>query len=360
MAGSFCDRCGERLRAGARFCAGCGAKVEVRPDQPSVMHGSGISLPRLEPLVPNLLQERESRGEQVAPWGLTTKDLDHFVSSSLVNAVMDTSYLLIGFSAEDCIWLPISKITGLRGMTVQAAAMITYHIDEEALEPFCLPELLRDEAAIDVMEAFLKVLLEKPCVRVNIALKFHPVDYGNLAAEITGHWATVVNDQGVNDIRAILKMPFPGKVLKKRLSDHEAVVQQILDAAVHDGSGSEEAREAAELFKQILRNLRTVVKQMPDGEADHMYCVASVSEGETAQPTVQADLTPGERKPPARLDFNRRITRLFKSGSGVLLKSRPTKIASGRPLRSSLLQDIRREFGRDVANRVKGQLRSTR
>jgi hypothetical protein len=360
MADSFCNQCGTRLRAGARFCAGCGARVDFVPDAPSVMRGSGVTLPRLEPFVPNVLRDRESREEQVAPWGLTTKDLDHFVSCSLVNAVMDTCLLLVRDSSRSSVWMPISKIPNMEGLSVVAAAMVVYHVGEEAIEPFCLPELLRDETANDVCEAFLEAVLEKPYVAVNITLQFRPVDYGDLAAEITGHWATVKNDQGINEIRAILQMTFPGKVLKKRLSEHEVVLQQILDAAAQDDPGSETGQGVAELLKQILRNLRTLIQKMPDGKADHMYCAAAVAEGEVGQPTVQADLTSAERRPPARLDLNRRITRVFQSRSGVLIKNRPAKITAAPSIRTSILQDIRRGLGREVSGQVKGHLRADR
>jgi len=357
---SFCNQCGERLKAGARFCAGCGASVQALPDTPGMMRGSGVPLPELEPLGSGLLRDRAPREEQVAPWGLTTRDLDHFVAGSLPNAVMDTCLLLVRDASGSSVWVPISKIGSMEGLSIVAAAMTVYHVGEEAVEPFCLPEFLRDETAGDLFGAFLEAILEKPFVILNITVQFRPVDYGNQAAEITGHWATVTNDQGVNDIRAILQMPFPGKVLKKRLSEHEAVLKQLAEEAAQQGSGSEEAQTAAELFNEILRNLRTVISRMPDGKVDHIHCVASVTEGEAGQPTVQADLAPAERRKPARLDLNRRVARVLRSRSAVLLKSRPPKIAAAGSIRSSLLQDIRRELKRDAGGRVRGDLRADR
>jgi hypothetical protein len=359
MADNYCTQCGERLRPEARFCPRCGAKVEPFADEPGVLHGFQASRSRLEPLSAGFLRESESREENVAPWGLTTKDLDYLVACSLASAVMDTSLLLVRDSKGIARWMPLNKMQSMQGLDVEALAIVDYHIGDSP-EPFCLPGFLRDDASSEVWGTFLASSLVKPFVNISISLQFRPVDYGDLTGEITGKWATVVNDQGVNDVRAILQMPFSGQVLKQRLQEQEAALQGILETDGQDDPASDESDIAEQMFGPILTNLRAVLKLIPDGDVDHMYCVASVIEAGQDQSAIQSDPPPDAKSLPSRRDLSKRISKALKAGNPGLFKRKPARFTAARPLRNPLLRGMGRGWGHEASGRVRGYLRSDR
>ena len=140
---------------------------------------------------------------------------------------------------------------------------------------------------------------------------------------MTGRWITCIDENQMRDIRVILPCPLSGSMLKHRCRAHELWAEELLKE-VKDA-------ELKALLNRVLDGMRAVQKQIPDGLAHHMYCVAYYTQNKKCLDTVLFEEEREKAEPAALLPHA--------APKGMLALGRDTLISGGSPsktLRASL------------------------
>jgi hypothetical protein len=202
---------------------------------------------------------------------------------------------------------------------------------------------------------------EGPFLDISISPVFRPANYGSMDNTLRGKWATAQNDQGKNDVRAILQMPWSGPFLRQRLMKHAGeVAYDIRYAKEHPDKEMDDRQyqQYINWLEAILSRLRRIVKQIPDGPPDHIFCVGSVSYRDQARHTVVSEsedkYSAGELRP-------RNILMAMKESGrrgGGILGTTPLSAWKPGPVPSPHFRLVEQIPGRSSATLINNRLRT--
>jgi hypothetical protein len=319
MSANFCTNCGQRLQQPARYCDNCGAPIEnLAPSESSSPARQTLKsgLAGLGLQVPKLFSEPEARETDTRPWGLNLETLKLLLGCSVMNAPLDTGFLIDYNEERKRIkWTPLFFIDSLPGLKVEACAKVTYYILDA--EYTYIADESRSALVKGVFEAYEEAQ-KHPVCNLDITICFKSRNYGQLGEDITGKWVTCVDENEVCDIRTILQFPLSGLIVKQRLRDHEHWVSEVL-THVKDA-------QLQTVLNQVLASMRSAQKQVPDGFAHHMYCVAYYAHNNKSLDTVLCE-EEWEKTEPAGL-----LARTPQRGLQTL--KREALLSGGRPPKS--------------------------
>ena len=93
----------------------------------------------------------------------------------------------------------------------------------------------------------------------------------------------------MRDVRADLQFPLSGSMMKQRLREHErwaaAVLAHVKDAQLQT------------VLNRVIASMRAAQKQIPDGFAHHMHCVAYYTQNNKTLDTVLIKEEPEQAEP---------------------------------------------------------------
>jgi hypothetical protein len=284
MPTTYCAKCGQRLHLEARFCDSCGepirrtpaAQIPLQADNNLASASAGNQLRE-----PGIRDESETQG--ASEWGISVLTLNDLIGLSFLGAPLDTEMLLVTNEEEDwCQFMPLALIENLQGLKVEDAAMVVYFFDDvEAGEDFRWAlDHVRNFVPDDVAAAFLE-MKETSYLLIRIHLFFKPRGFEQQAAQYTGKWATVLNSAGRNDVRLVTQLSLSGWMLKRRMAEHEIWLSDYI-------SDTEDAEER-NTWHEVLRDLRSVMKKVPDGFVSAAYCIGTVIGNGKSESTVLSD-----------------------------------------------------------------------
>jgi hypothetical protein len=242
-------------------------------------------------MVPGLLRDRESAPAPEETYAVCPADLNRLMDCSQMNSVMDTAFMLVCLKGQR-EWISLAFIYDIEKCEIQGYASVRYVLDQD-VSPFCLPDPSR--MRLLELEPWLKHLhgwKKGPLLEVTISPVFKPTSYGSKESALRGKWAMTKNEQGVNDVRAILQMPWSNAVLKQRLIKHEGELEHDIQYAKEHPDGRMDDRDHKNYINWLettRSRLRDTVKQWPAVPPDHIFCVASVSCSEKAKHTVVSE-----------------------------------------------------------------------
>ncbi len=319
MSANFCTNCGQRLAQPTRYCDNCGAPIEnLVPSESSSPARQTLrsGLAGLELQVPKLFREPEAQETDTRPWGVNITSLNILLGCSVVNAPLDTGFLVYSNEEKDRIkWTPLFFIDSLQGLKVEACAKVTYYILDA--EYSYITDESRSALVKGVFEAYEEAQ-KHPVCNLDIHICFKSRNYGQLGEDITGKWVTCIDEHEVRDIRTILQFPLSGLMIKQRLRDHEHWVSEVL-THVKDA-------QLQTVLNQVLASMRSAQKQVPDGFAHHMVCVAYYTQNNKSLHTVLCE-EEWEETEPAGL-----LARAPQRGLQTL--RREAMLSGGRPPKS--------------------------
>jgi hypothetical protein len=122
---------------------------------------------------------------------------------------------------------------------------------------------------------------ETSYLSIRIHLFFKPRGFEPQAAQYTGKWATVLNSAGRNDVRLVTQLSLSGWMLKRRMAEHEIWLSNYI-------ADTEDAEER-NTWNEVLRDLRSVMKKVPDGFVSAAYCIGTVIGNGKSESTVLSD-----------------------------------------------------------------------
>jgi len=296
MSVNFCTKCGQRLQHPARFCDNCGTPVEDtgRGESPSAVRqpltsgsaGLGFEIPRL--FRDSTAQETDTR-----PWGINTFELKTMLSCSLLDAPLDTGFLLCKRpDRELCKLVPLFYVDGMQGLKVLGCSNVSYYIDDA--EYTYVADESRSALAKGVSEAYIAAQKDPVC-RMNVYIHFKPREEDSKADFLQGRWATCIDQNDMRDVRANLQLPLSGLMLKQRLREHERWASAIL-ARVRDA-------QLQAILNRVVTSMRAAQQRIPDGFAHDIHCVAYYTHNRECQNTVLIAEEPEQAEPaglPAR------------------------------------------------------------
>ena len=285
MAGCFCTDCGERLPGGVRFCPNCGSSAAAAVYDKviaSVKDADWEARLGVKLRTPVAIRDPGAQ-EEKRSWGVSVKDLNDLLACSLMNAPMDTEFLILLNEQQHWIkWTPLVFIENMQGLKASGHGSALYGLGDQSQSP-SVCDHFRSLVISEARDAFINIR-ETPGLCLELYPFFKPMDYGQLDHEIRGRWVTTVDDQRNFDIVSVLPLPLSGWTMKQRLLQHETVIKKWIastdDRALKDG------------LNNLLNVLQSVVKQTPDGLADHMLCRAHVIENGQVQSTALSDEEP--------------------------------------------------------------------
>jgi hypothetical protein len=281
MSANFCTKCGQPLELPARFCGNCGAPVEDKGQGESAAVFRQMQKPGLAGLgiqAPKLFRGSGAR-ETDTRWGVDTVTLNKLLCCSLMNAPLDMGFLFChNQETEGKKWIPLHFIESLDELDVEGRAWVRYYFAElEEMGGNYVSDDGRSALAEGVKEAYQETT-EDPTCKIDIHICFQPRNEGKIGEEIAGKWTTLADENNLRDVRANLQFPLSGSMMKQRFGDHERWLSQTI-------SDSEDAKRR-EILTKCLANLRAFVKQIPDGFAHHMQCIAYYADSDNIFDTV--------------------------------------------------------------------------
>ena len=279
MSANFCTNCGQGLQQPTRYCDNCGAPIEnLAPSESSSPARQTLrsGLAGLGLQVPKLFRETGDPETDTRPWALDFMTLNALFGCSVMNAPLDTGFLIY-FNEEKqrYKWTPLFYLDSLQGLKVVACAKVGYYILDA--EYSYVPDESRSALARGVMEAYVDAH-KHPVCNLSIIICFQPRNYGQLGEDITGRWVTCTDENKVRDIRILLQLPLSGFLIKQRLRDHEHWISETLKHVKDTQLQSQ--------LNRAIASLRATQKQIPDGFAHHIYCVAFYTHDNKALDTV--------------------------------------------------------------------------
>lgn len=290
MSANFCTNCGQRLQRPVRFCDKCGTPVEdTGPGESSsaVRQPLKSGLAGLDFQVAKLFREPGVQETDTRPWGINLFALKTLLGCSFADAPLDTGFLVYHSQEEEsCKLAPLYFIDSLQGMKVEGCADVSYYIADA--EFTYVTDDSRSALAKGVSEAYREAQ-KRPVCHMNVYVYFKPRNEGQLGEELQGKWATCVDEHDVRDVRADLQLSLSGSMMKQRLREHErwavAVLAHVKDAQVQT------------VLNRVIASVRAAQKQIPDGFAHHMHCVAYYTQNNKTLDTVLIKEEPEQAEP---------------------------------------------------------------
>ncbi len=343
----YCTNCGDRFEPDSRFCQNCGIQIQVAPE-PESIRGTGS---RASGSILDLLPGRDLPLGRNPIYTLSSRDLNFMVNCSLLNAPLDTAFLLISNQANRG-WMPLDFISSMEGFTATGVGRVEYILDPRFGE-FCAPHEFRSGGGYGVADFCSQVrqeiwnLRSEPSIEIMIFPVFKNTSYGAIDGEIRGKWATILDDRGIQNVQAVLQMPLSEQCLRGRLLDYGCELHNYIEhwKKEHPGQNLDHQISVLEAIKQIDTS-------WPQGNLDHIRCIASVVQRYKYQNTVLEEASPPPLPPaagseafwglyprikesPESLQSRKRVPALLDS-SGLKVVRKPSEASNRNQIKKDL------------------------
>jgi hypothetical protein len=387
MSDRFCTQCGEHIGWEDRFCIYCGAATAGPETESGSSSSRTGTTPGARKTVPSPIQmpgsvrnaalpeddqdepedDKEDEEDQdepeddeedkEGPYVITEHDLNYLIVCSYRNAPLDSYILLVREKESGLRWIPALLVHSLEDRKVIACAQVYYSIGwkENGIADFCLEETGRDELSDEVCDAI--DMLEETMIQVSLV--FEPMRHDDLDNQIPSKWEKTVDEYRNVRFKAIMHLPIPGHVLKRKLEKHETFLKEIIEEF-------RKPREVHEKFTQrwlaesetILAQLDRAKESLPDGAADHAYCLGHAGHYAIVKLTDELNEEGGPNAAAFRAPSAVRAAQALRSRNALPLKSRPTRSTIARPEGPPHPGPSDSGTGQDVLRRVKKIFRS--
>lgn len=353
MADKFCTQCGQRIELEDRFCTYCGAPAAV----PEAVSGSGgfstgttpgadksaVSPPRSRKLAKaaaapkddddeseDEAEEEEDddydvEDEEHSSHVLTEHDLNYLIVCSYEKAPLDSHALLVREKERGLRWVSASLIQSLKGCKLVACARVYFCIGLENISDFCVDELGRDELSED---AWNKIANREAITEVEVTLIFEPVRHEDMENVPAGKWVRGAGEGGKDRLKAIVHLPIPGSVLKRKLQKHETFLQDLIQELRKRGNRATDTALAE--YEKTLGKIAEVTRLVPEGPVDHAYCLCYPDKYATVKLTDELNEQGGAAESAVRAPSAVRAAKMLSMRSALPMKGGPARTTGSR------------------------------
>jgi hypothetical protein len=260
MGGNFCTQCGKQLAGAARFCSSCGSPIGEERQETDRYAVNKDCFPGQINASDSDQGESEKTVQGIGPWFL-----DRVLYYSIMNAPLDTDFLMVEDPDEFRYVSPLEFIQDLPKLKVHCSATALYVVNGSSPSA---RDCFRTRLPSEVSDAFVETQ-KRIEVRLEILPFFEPQDYGELDADIRGKWVTVKAASGGEqwyEVVTVVPLTPSGIIMKHRLREHEAWLKEL--------SAEQDNASLRRDLGRVMENIRSAIQTIPDGFVDHLFCQA--------------------------------------------------------------------------------------